>query len=149
HSEEYKLASVWEHRAATGEVVSPVQRRLIVGSYGWVPGTSGPIEVPVTDYGLATADPAPPLDRFKGSAVIVDLRSSGLSTTYVGIRAVLARRLASAGAAAMFIVSDKPDRMVYTSAFGFYPRAPLTVMSIARGDADFMMRMLALGTGDT
>src|SRR5690242_989562 len=123
HSEEYKLSSVWEHGETTGEVTSPLERRLIVGSYGWVPGTRGPIEVPVTDYGLATADPAPPLDRFKGSAVIVDLRSSGLSTAYVGIRAVLAKRLASAGAAAMFIVSDKPDRMVYTSAFGFYPRA--------------------------
>jgi len=145
HSEEYKLASVWEHGAATGEVVSPVERRLIVGSYGWVPGTSGPIEVPVTDYGLATADPAPPLDRFKGSAVIVDLRSSGLSTAYVGIRAVLARRLASAGAAAMFIVSDKPDRMVYTSAFGFYPRAPLPVLSIASEDAAFLRRLLAKG----
>jgi hypothetical protein len=145
HSEEYKLASVWEHGAATGEVVSPVERRLIVGSYGWVPGTSGPIEVPVADYGLATADPAPPLDRFKGSAVIVDLRSSGLSTAYVGIRAVLARRLASAGAAAMFIVSDKPDRMVYTSAFGFYPRAPLPVLSIASEDAAFLRRLLAKG----
>ncbi|HKF24477.1 MAG TPA: M20/M25/M40 family metallo-hydrolase [Candidatus Acidoferrum sp.] len=145
HSEEYKLTSVWEHGAATGEVVSPVERRLIVGSYGWVPGTSGPIEVPVTDYGLATADPAPPLDRFKGSAVIVDLRSSGLSTAYVGIRAVLAKRLASAGAAAMFIVSDKPDRMVYTSAFGFYPRAPLPVLSIASEDAAFLRRLLGKG----
>jgi carboxypeptidase Q len=145
HSEEYKLGSVWEHRAATGEVVSPVGRRLMVGSYGWVPGTPGPIEVPVTDYGPATADPAPPLDRFKGSAVIVDLRSSGLSTAYVGIRAVLAKRLASAAAAAMFIVSDKPDRMVYTSAFGFYPRAPLPVLSIASEDAAFLRRLQAKG----
>ncbi len=145
HTEEYKLTSVWEHGATTGEVVNPIQRKLIVGSYGWVPGTGGPIEVPVTDYGPATADPAPPLDRFKGTAVIVDLRSSGLSTAYVGIRAVLAKRLASAGAATMFIVSDKPDRMVYTSAFGFYPRAPLPVLSIASEDAAFLRRLLAKG----
>jgi carboxypeptidase Q len=145
HPEEYKLTSVWEHRTTTGEVVSPVQRNLVVGSYGWAPGTQGPIEVPVTDYGPATADPASPLDRFKGSAVIVDLRSSGLSTAYVGIRAVLAKRLASAGAATMFIVSDKPDRMVYTSAFGFYPRAPLPVLSIASEDAAFLRRLLAKG----
>lgn len=145
HTEEYKLTSVWEQGATTGEVVSPVQRRLIVGSYGWVPGTKGPIEVAVADYGPAAADPAPPLDRFKGTAVIVDLRSGGLSTAYVGIRAVLAKRLASAGAAAMFIVSDKPDRMVYTSAFGFYPRAPLPVLSIASEDAAFLRRLLAKG----
>src|SRR5262245_44539962 len=145
HEEEYKLTSVWDHGATTGEVVSPVQRKLIVGSYGWVPGTRGPIEVPVADYGPATADPGPPLDRFKGTAVIVDLRSGGLSTAYVGIRAVLAKRLASAGAAAMFIVSDKPDRMVYTSAFGFYPRAPLPVLSIASEDAAFLRRLLQKG----
>jgi len=145
HTEEYKLTSLWEHGTTTGEVVNPIQRQLIVGSYGWVPGTGGPIEVPVTDYGPAAADPAPPLHRFKGSAVIVDLRSSGLSTAYVGIRAVLAKRLASAGAATMFIVSDKPDRMVYTSAFGFYPRAPLPVLSIASEDAAFLRRLLAKG----
>src|SRR5262249_11133750 len=145
HSEEYKLASVWEHGAATGEAVSPVERRLIGGSYGWVPGTPGAIEVPGTDYGLATADPAPPLDRFKGTAVIVDLRSSGRLAAYVGIGAHRARRLASAGAAGMFIVSDKPDRMVCTSAFGFYPRAPLPVLSIASEDAAFLRRLLAKG----
>jgi len=45
----------------------------------------------------------------------------------------------------MFIVSDKPDRMVYTSAFGFYPRAPLPVLSIASEDAAFLRRLLAKG----
>src|SRR5262249_48138438 len=61
HAEEYKLTSTWEHGATTGEVVAPVHRPLIVGTYGWVPGTNGPIEVPVADYGPATADPAPAL----------------------------------------------------------------------------------------
>jgi Zn-dependent M28 family amino/carboxypeptidase len=45
----------------------------------------------------------------------------------------------------MFIVSDKPDRMVYTSAFGFYPRAPLPVLSIASEDAALLRRLLAKG----
>lgn len=144
HAEEYKLTSTWQHGSTTGEVVAPVRRPLIIGTYGWVPGTAGPIEVPVADYGAATAEPSP-LDSFKGAAVIVDLRSSGLSSAYVGVRAVLAKRLASAGAAVMFIVSDKPDRMVYTSAFGFYPRAPLPVLSIASEDAAFLRRLLAKG----
>ena len=134
HLEEYKLKSVWQHGP------------LIIGSHGWVPGTPGPIEVPVADLGPAVLDaPAGAFDRFKGSAVIVDLRSNGLSTAYVGTRAVLAKQLAKAGAAAMFIVSDKPDRMVYTSAFGFYPRAPLPVLSIAGDDAAFLRRLLAKG----
>lgn len=45
----------------------------------------------------------------------------------------------------MFIVSDKPDRMVYTSAFGFYPHAPLPVISIASEDAAFLRRFLVKG----
>jgi len=35
--------------------------------------------------------------------------------------------------------------MVYTSAFGFYPRAPLPVLSIASEDAAFLRRLLAKG----
>jgi carboxypeptidase Q len=143
HLEEYDLTSQWRHGSATGEVISPVQRALVIGSYGWVPGTPGPIEVAVTDFGPISGDRDPIPARVRGAAVIVDLRSSGSSTAYVGARAIIARRLAEAGAAAMFIVSDKPDRMVYTSAFGFYPKGPLPVISIASEDAAFLRRLLA------
>jgi carboxypeptidase Q len=145
HLEEYDLTSTWRHGPATGEVISPVKRALIIGSYGWVPGTPGPIEVPVTDFGPIGSDRDPIPARVRGAAVIVDLRSGGSSSAYVGARAIIARRLAQAGASAMFIVSDKPDRMVYTSAFGFYPRAPLPVISIANEDAAFLRRLLAHG----
>jgi carboxypeptidase Q len=145
HLEEYELTSTWRHGPATGEVISPVKRALIIGSYGWVPGTAGPIEVPVVDFGPIGSDRDPIPANVRGAAVIVDLRSNGSSTTYVGARAIIARRLAQAGASAMFIVSDKPDRMVYTSAFGFYPRAPLPVISIASEDAAFLRRLPAHG----
>jgi len=145
HLEEYELTSVWHHGPATGEVINPVRRALVIGSYGWVPGTPGPIEVPVTDFGPIGSDRDPIPARVRGAAVIVDLRSNGSSSTYVGARAIIARRLAQASASAMFIVSDKPDRMVYTSAFGFYPRAPLPVISIASEDAAFLRRLLAHG----
>lgn len=145
HFEEYQLTSTWQHGAAVGEVTRPVRRSLIIGSYGWVPGTPGPIEVPVADFGSPSDHNAGKFTAMKGAAVIVDLRSSGSSTLYVGTRAVLAKQLAKAGAAAMFIVSDKPDRMVYTSAFGFYPRAPLPVISIASEDAAFLRRLLGKG----
>src|ERR1700738_1982641 len=145
HLEEYDLASTWRHGPAIGEVISPVKRALVIGSYGWVPGTPGPIKVPVMDFGPIGDDRAPIPARVRGAAVIVDLRSGGSSSAYVGARAIIARRLAQAGASAMFIVSDKPDRMVYTSAFGFYPRAPLPVISIASEDAAFLRRLLAHG----
>ena len=61
------------------------------------------------------------------------------------MRAALARALARAGAAAMLIPSDKPNRMLYTSAFGFYPGAPLPVLSVAREDVLFLRRLLASG----
>src|SRR5713226_2235103 len=142
HFEEYELASPWQRGPATAEVVSPVPRALHIGSYGWVPGTPGVIDLPVVDYGPARDDVVLP-QSVRGAAVIVDLRSNGISMTYVGTRANMARRLAEAGAAAMFIISDKPNRMVYTSAFLFYPRGPLPVLSIANEDALFLRRLLA------
>jgi len=145
HFEEYELASVWRHGRASGEVVSPVHRPLYIGSYGWVPGTPGPIEVPVVDLGVRGERPGPSAAQLHGAAVLVDQRSSGISSNYAGARLMMARQLAQAGAAVMFIVSDKPDRMVYTSAFGFYPRGPLPILSIAKEDAALLRRLLVKG----
>src|SRR5690348_2304747 len=47
HFEEYQFAPGWQKGTTTGELVSPVHRPLYIGTYGWVPGTTGPIEVPV------------------------------------------------------------------------------------------------------
>ena len=145
HFEDYTINPGWQHGPASGAVVSPVRRDLSVASYGWAPGTPGPVEVPVADIG-ATGDGHSPLPQsVRGAAVLVDLGSNGLSTNYVGARHLLARQWASAGAAAMFIVSDKPDRMLYTSAFLIYPRGPLPIVSIAKEDAAFVRRLLNHG----
>lgn len=145
HFEEYTLNPGWQHGPATGAVISPVKRDLYVSSYGWAPGTQGPIEVPVSDIGAAGDGHSPLPEQVRGAAVLVDLGSNGLSTNYVATRHLLARQLASAGAAAMFIVSDKPDRMLYTSAFLIYPRGPLPIISIAKEDAAFLRRLLSHG----
>jgi len=145
HFEEYELGSLWRHGRATGEVISPVHRSLYIGSYGWVPGTPGPIEVPVVDFGTFGPGRSPLPEKVQGAAVIVDQQSSGVSSAYAGSRLMIARQMSQAGAAAMFIVSDKPDRMLYTSAFGFYPRGPLPILSIAREDAALLRRLLAKG----
>ena len=145
HFEEYELGSVWQHGTATGEIISPIHRAIYIGSYGWVPGTPGPIEVPVVDFGTPNERHVPTPEQVRGAAAIVDLQSSGVSSLYAGARVIIARQLAQAGAAAMFIVSDKPDRMVYTSAFGFYPHGPLPIISIAGEDAALIRRLLAKG----
>lgn len=145
HFEEYDFTPGWHKGSVTGEVVSPVKRVLYVGTYGWVPGTPGPIEVPVVDIGsVENGLPAIPAS-VRGAAVLVDLKSNALSTSYVGTRAQVARQLAQAGAAAMMIISDKPDRMLYMSAFLLYPRGPLPVLSIAHEDASLLRRLLAKG----
>src|SRR3954467_135642 len=145
HFEEYTINPGWQHGPATGAVISPVHRDLYIASYGWAPGTSGAIEVPIADIGASGDGHSPLPDRVRGAAVLVDLGSNGLSTNYVATRHLLARQLASAGAAAMFIVSDKPDRMLYTSAFLIYPRGPLPIVSIAKEDAAFLRRLLNHG----
>ena len=145
HFEQYEFTPGWHKGSVTGEVVSPRKRALYVGTYGWVPGTPGPIEVPVADIGsVDNGLPTIPAS-VRGAAVLVDLKSNALSTSYVGTRAQVARQLAQAGAAAMMIISDKPDRMVYMSAFLFYPRGPLPVLSIAHEDASLLRRLLAKG----
>jgi Transposase IS116/IS110/IS902 family len=54
--------------------------------------------------------------------------------------------LARSGAAAMLIPSTKPNRMVFTSAFGFFPAGPLPVVSVAKEDALLLRRFLPTGT---
>ncbi len=145
HFEEYALESRWQRGRAVGRVVSPLARPLAVGSYGWVPGTKGEVTASLLDLGAPPTNNLPvPADRVRGAAVIVEPHSlEGIPS--VVMRATLARALARAGAAAMLIPSDKPHRMLYTSAFGFYPGGPLPVLSVAREDVLFLRRLLASG----
>jgi len=80
-----------------------------------------------------------------GAFVLVDPQKVGVDPSFV-MRSQLAKALADAGAAAMLLPSDKPGRMVYTSAFGFYPRSPLPVVSVAKEDAALLRRLLTRGT---
>jgi carboxypeptidase Q len=145
HFEQFEINPGWQHGPATGEVISPVRRNLYIGSYGWAPGTPGAVEVPVADIAASGDGHSPLPTSVRGAAVLVDLPSNLLSTNYVATRHLLARQLANSGAVAMFIVSDKPDRMLYTSAFLIYPRGPLPIISIAKEDAAFLRRLLAHG----
>lgn len=145
HFEEYPLESRWTRGPASGRILAPIERPIVVGSYAWVPGTAGEIQAPLVDLGApsATELPGPP-ERLRGAAVLVDPQKVGQDPSFV-MRASIARQLAQAGAAAMLILSDKPHRMVYTSAFGFYPRGPLPVISVAKEDALLLRRLLAKG----
>ena len=143
--EEYPLESRWQRGRAVGRVVSPVARTLAIGSYGWVPGTKGEVTVPLVDLGAPPSNDLPvPADRVRGAAVLVEPHAVPGAASQV-MRAALARALARAGAAAMLIPSDKPHRMLFTSAFGFYPGGPLPVLSVAREDTLFLRRLLADG----
>jgi Zn-dependent M28 family amino/carboxypeptidase len=143
--EEFPLESRWTRGSAKGRILAPIDRAIEVGSYAWVPGTGGEVAAPLLDLGAPASATLPaPLDRFRGAFVLVDPQRSGVDPSFV-MRANLAKSLEAAGAAAMLIPSDKPGRMVYTSAFGFYPRGPLPVISVAKEDAALLRRLLAKG----
>jgi carboxypeptidase Q len=145
HFEEYALKSRWQQGQAAARVVSPVDRPLAVGSYGWVPGTNGEVTAPLIDLGAPPSNDLPvSTDSVRGAAVIVEPHAVKGAPAQV-MRAGLARALAAAGATAMLIPSDKPNRMLYTSAFGFYPGGSLPVLSIANEDVRFLRRLLASG----
>ena len=143
--EEFPLESRWTRGPASGRVVSPIDRAIVVGSYAWVPGTAGAITAPVVDLGAPSSnDWTPPAERVRGAAVLIDPQKVGTDPSFV-MRSIMARKLAAGGAAAMLLASDKPQRMVYTSAFGFYPKGPLPVISVAKEDALLLRRLLATG----
>jgi hypothetical protein len=144
HFEEYPLESRWTRGPASGRVISPVDRPIAVGSYAWVPGTPGEVTAALVDVGSPPSSDWMPPASVRGAAVLVDPQKVGEEPSFV-MRAAIAKKLADAGAAAMLIPSDKPGRMVYTSAFGFYPRGPLPVISVAREDALLLRRLLAKG----
>jgi carboxypeptidase Q len=145
HVEEYGLASRWRRGRAVGSIVSPVARALAIGSYGWAPGTKGEVTASLVDLGAPpTSGISIPADGVRGAVVMVDPHAVEGAPAQV-MRAAAARALARGGAVAMLIPSDKPHRMLYTSAFGLYPEAPLPVLSVAREDARFLRRLLASG----
>jgi Zn-dependent M28 family amino/carboxypeptidase len=109
-----------------------------------VPGTAGEITAPLRDVGVPASRDWVPSNDVRGAIVVVDPQQAGEDSGVV-MRALIAQRLAAAGATAMLIPSDKPARMLYTSAFGFYPKGPLPVISVAREDALLLRRLLAKG----
>ena len=145
HMEEYPLASSWKRGVAVGRIVSPAPWNLMIESYGWVPGTPGKIQAPVKEASVGPDGKlAGDVTSLRGAAVIVDLQGNALSfdTNFVSKRVRISQQLAAVGAAAMFLPSDKPDRMVYTSAAGFYPRGALPVLSLAKEDTAFLRRLM-------
>ena len=147
HTEQYPVESGWKRGQATAAVISPVSRTIFVGSYGWAPGTNGPVQARLVEAGMsADGKLNVSVTSLRDAAVMVNIDVGGTSYLYannsVVLRAKAIRDLASAGAAAMLIPSDKPHRMLYTSAFGIYPRAALPVLSVAREDTEFLRRLM-------
>ena len=149
HFEEYSVEQGWMRGPIEVRVTSPVKRRIVAASYAWVPGTNGPVEMQLVEASLdANGKLAGDLSRLRGAAVIVDLTIPGTfsySTDYVVRRASVSHQLAAAKAGAMIIVSDKLHRLLNTSAFGFYPRGDLPVLSISMEDGLVLHRLLGKG----
>jgi carboxypeptidase Q len=73
--------------------------------------------------------------------VLADFPDAGGEFGYVN-RALTSSHLAGAGAQALLIPSDKPDRLLDINCFGNLPRAALPMLSIAKEDALFLRRLL-------
>ena len=126
-----------------------VRQPILIQSYGWAPGTNGRKAIPLLGATIA-ANGKPSVDaaKLKGSAVLVDFTTGADTSTspnYVVRRSSIAKELAGVGATAMLIQSDKPGRMLYTSAAGLYPGAPLPMLSVEKEDALFLRRLLSKG----
>ena len=143
HAEEYPLLSRWRRGTATARVVSPTERTVLVQSFGWSPGTRGPVDADLIDAGSVVSDSGKVADA-SGKIVIADFPGDRKEPGYV-TRARTSRSLAAAGARALLIPSEKRDRLLDIGCFGNYPQAALPMLSVAREDASFLRRLLARG----
>lgn len=145
HTEQYPIQSGWKRGEATASVINPVSRTIFIGSYGWAPGTNGSVQARLVEVSMLPDGRLDvPATNLHNAAVVVNIDSGGNSypNNSVVLRAKAIRDLASAGAVAMLIPSDKPHRMLYTSAYGIYPRAGLPVLSVAKEDTEFLRRLM-------
>jgi carboxypeptidase Q len=140
HTEAYPLRSRWQRGVADARIVSPIARAVLIQSFGWSPGTGGPVEAAVVDAGAVMSDTSLPLD-VSGVSVLADFPGGPGEPGYA-TRARTARLLAARGAKALLIPSAKPDGLLDIGCFGNYPEAPLPLLSIAREDAAFVRHLL-------
>ncbi len=144
-TETWSLETRWSRGPADARILAPVIRPLLIGSFGWAPGTNGPVEAPVVDLGTVDGTEAlPPAERLRGTAVLVQFKARGADTLYV-VRARVARALAAAGVVAVLVPAGKPGRLLDIGCFGNYPRAPGPVLSLAEEDTKLLRRLLAQG----
>ena len=143
HVEEYPLRSRWRRGTAQARIVAPTSLPLLVQSFGWAPGTDGSIEAPVVDAGSITSASALP-DLSNHPIVLADFPGDRTEPGYV-TRGRAARRLAAAGARALIVPSDKPDRLLDIGCFGNYPAAAMPMLSMAKEDSLMVRRLLEQG----
>ena len=88
--EEFPLESRWTRGPASGRIVSPISRTIVVGSYAWVPGTAGAITAPLVDLGTPPSNEwTPPAERVRGAAVLIDPQKVGTDPSFV-MRSIMA-----------------------------------------------------------
>ena len=143
HVETYPLRSRWRRGTASARVVGPVAQPLVIQSFGWAPSTRGTIEGDLADAGsLVSTTSVPSVAR--GALVMADFPGDRTEPGYA-TRGRTARILAAAGASALIIPSDKPNRLLDIGCFGNYPGGALPMVSVAREDAFLLRRLLAQG----
>ncbi len=73
HLEAWTVAHGWTRGAARGRILSPAEHPLTLASYGWAPGTGGPVSGPVAYVkGESPADLEAYRGKLKGAIVITN-----------------------------------------------------------------------------
>jgi len=149
HVEKFTMPHGWSEGATRLEVLTPAQFSVRLVSTGWSPATPpAGIMAPVVDVGAGDdAGFAKAGQSVKGSIVLV--HSSILETyeqladEYVQDVAIV-QRAQKSGAAAIFWMSSRPNRLLYRHTLSFEGNPePLPQAILAREDAERIARFLA------
>jgi carboxypeptidase Q len=151
--EPFTIAHGWQRGGGEGRMVTPVERRLHIESYGWAPPTpDGGLRAPVAFLTDTSAEGIRrDADRLKGKIVLVDrkvLLPASLASPYAAqldYRALPAR-LESVGALSVLLYAAQSNNVLRTSAPSSGGELlPLPFGAIGREDALMVKRYAAKG----
>jgi carboxypeptidase Q len=151
HVEKFTMLHGWSEGATRLEVLSPAQFGVRLVSTGWSPATPpGGITAPVVDVGAGDESGFAKAGlAVKGSIILVH---SAVLVTYEQLfdeylqGVAVVQRAQKAGAAAIFWMSSRPNRLLYRHILSFDGNTePLPQAILAREDAERIARFLAHG----
>jgi hypothetical protein len=146
--ESFTITQSWKRVAATGRILTPVERPLHLESLGWSPATpDGGVKGEVVLLDEFSADAIKQrASEIRGKVVLLNMKKVYAARDesykpYIDLEQA-PTRLKEAGAAAILTSGNRPSQVLGTTSLGWDGNlSPLPAASIGKEDSDYLMRI--------